>query len=241
MFFEARKLISADTRANAVLTIALLFCATTTCRADTPTDTPHIEFVHEFIRELGELESLRTRAAIDLKQKDTNVFMEGIHFSTLTQIALRTHISILGDMHFAPPFDQLVPQIIGYAKMKIGLHDRLIAISTEFISGPKPGADYGKLGAEMPQVRAQMESIDHSFLTMSSLVFAMLISDKPDSAGHMSRLTITKADRQNLLSQLHTAFGAKLDQKDPDDLVNAAWVLRAYLRKDKGFKCSDET
>jgi hypothetical protein len=240
MFFDARKPMRAHTRTTAFITTALLFCASTPGRA-AAMDTPHLEFVHEFIRELGELENLRTRAVIDLKQKDTNVLIDGINFSTRTQIALRTDISILSGMHFTAPFDQIVPVIIGYANMKIGLHDRLIAIATGVISGPKPEADYGKIIAEMPQIRAQLDSIDHSFLTMSPLVFTMLISDQPDSAGHMSRLAITKADRQNLLSQLHTAFGAKLDQKDPDDLVNAAWVLRGYLRKDKGFKCSDET
>jgi hypothetical protein len=204
-------------------------------------ETPHIQFVREYIRELGELEGFRTADKADSKQNGANSLSDSIHWSTRTQIALRTDISMLSGIHLAAPNDALVSQMIGLSQQKIALHDELIAIATEFMSGPKPGVDYGKLAAEAPKVRAQLEALDNIYVKMSVVVFATLIDEKPDKNGQMSRLTIAAAERQDLLEQLQSAFGSTLDQKNPDDLVNAAWVLRAYLRKDKGYKCTDET
>jgi len=87
------------------------------------TDTPHIAFVHEYIRELGEMEDLRAAAQVDLKRKDSNPVMEGIHYSTRVQLALRTSIGILSGMHIGPPIDFLVPQIIDFYKQKIEVHE----------------------------------------------------------------------------------------------------------------------
>jgi hypothetical protein len=67
----------------------------------------------------------------------------------------------------------------------------------------------------------------------------MLIADKPDNEGHMSRLRITRAERDELLRSLQIDFDGKMDQTDTDYIVGAATVLRNYLIK-KGYKCSDE-
>jgi len=202
--------------------------------------TSSLAFVKEYIRELTELEDLRVDAETALKQKDVNPLDEGIHTSTRIQLALRMDIGMLQGMHLGSRLDFVPAYIINLHKQKIDIHDRLIAISTEFMSGPKPGVDYGKLGAEMPKLRAILESIDESFLKLSAMVFMTLIDEKPDKNNHMSRLTITSAERQDLLDDLKTSFGSKLDQKEQKYLVGAADVLRLYLRKDKGYKCTDE-
>jgi hypothetical protein len=204
------------------------------------TETPHLAFVHEYIRELGEMEDIRAGAEVDLKRKDANPLTDGIHWSTRNQLALRMNVSILSGMHIDPPLDFLIPQIIAFYKQKLEIHERMTAISTEIMSGPKAGVDYGKMAAEMPKMRAILESIDESFIKLSAVVFATLIDNKPDKDGHMSRLSITTAERQGLLRQLKTTFGSKFDQKEQNDLVSAAEVLRSYLRKEKGYKSSDE-
>jgi hypothetical protein len=70
------------------------------------------------------------------------------------------------------------------------------------------------------------------------LVFATFIDEKPDSKNHASHLIITKAERAQLLKDLTTDFGSKLDQKGQNYTVGAASVLKAYLLKD--FKASDD-
>jgi len=67
----------------------------------------------------------------------------------------------------------------------------------------------------------------------------MLIADKPDAQGHMSRLRITRAERDRLVRFLQIDFGKKLDARDQNYIVSSASVLRDYLTK-KGYKCSDD-
>ncbi|MGH9693057.1 MAG: hypothetical protein ACRD5Z_02860 [Bryobacteraceae bacterium] len=200
-------------------------------------ETTHLSFVQEYIRELGELESVRTSADAELKHKDGRSPGNLIHISTRYQLALRTDVGILNKMRLDPPFESLVRQISDFDKQKIEIHARMIEIATEMLSGPKPDVDYGKMAAEMPQLRAVLESIDETFMKMSALVFATLIDKRPDKANHMSRLIITKAERQALIGSLNTWFGTKLDQKDQNYIVSAASVLRSYLRKH--YTCAD--
>ena len=71
------------------------------------------------------------------------------------------------------------------------------------------------------------------------MVFALLIADKPDNEGHMSRLRITRGERDELLRHLQLEFGAKMDSANQNYTVSSATVLRNYLSK-KGYKCSDD-
>jgi hypothetical protein len=120
-------------------------------------------------------------------------------------------------------------------------------ISSAFIGGQKDGVDYSKLAAEMPEIRGELDFIDHSLFEATPSVFATLIDMKADSKGkeksycgegHASHLIITKEEKAGLISKLNDSFGEKLDQKDQNYMVSAASVLKAYLNKD--FKCSDE-
>jgi hypothetical protein len=111
-------------------------------------------------------------------------------------------------------------------------------IGSAFIGAPKPGLDYGKLGAEMPKIRGQMDFIDHALFEASPSVFATLIDLKEDSKGHASHLIITKEEIARLVDTINTDFRTKMDAKIQNWNVSAASVLKAYLLKD--FKCSDE-
>ncbi len=112
-------------------------------------------------------------------------------------------------------------------------------MATTLLSGPKPGVDYGALTAEAPKITAGLEYIDRSLLQATPLIFATLIDNKPDKQGHMSRLSITRAERDKLVRDLQLGFGKKLDQDNQNLIVSSASVLRDYLAK-KGYKCSDE-
>jgi hypothetical protein len=201
-------------------------------------ETSHLVFVTEYIRELSELESIRDSGEQELKADSTNFSSSIIHSGTLFQLELGSQIRTLNGMSLKAPLDWLIPNLIGYDKEKLVIWRRMTEIGTAFMEGPKPGVDYSKLGAEMPQLRAGLEYIDKGLMQVSVGVFGALIDLKPDSKGHASHLIITKAERSNLVDRLNIAFGSKLDQKDQNLLVSAATVLRGYLLKD--FKCSDE-
>ncbi len=104
------------------------------------------------------------------------------------------------------------------------------AMSTAFLSGPKPGVDYDAMAADAPKITAMLEYIDRSLFQATPAIFAMLIDDKPDRQG-MGRLSITRAERDRLVRSLRISFGKKLDQHDQNLIVSSASVLRDYLAK----------
>jgi hypothetical protein len=85
-----------------------------------------------------------------------------------------------------------------------------------------------------------MQWIEHSLFQATPLIFAMLIADKPDSQGRMSRLRITRAERDHLLQSLLLSFGNKMEAAEQNYIVSSATVLRDYLSK-KGYRCSDDS
>jgi hypothetical protein len=204
-------------------------------------ETPHLEFVTEYIRELAEVERIRAAGEAENNQdkKDDKLpFASGIHTSTLFELELGSQVQMLKSMHLSKPFDFLIPNITAFYERKIVLWRRMREISSAFIGGPKDGVDYSKLAAEVPQIRGELEFIDKSLFEAAPGVFATLIDIKEDSKGHASHLIITKEQKATLISKLDDSFGVKMDQKDQNYTVSAASVLKAYLNKD--FKCSDE-
>jgi hypothetical protein len=153
------------------------------------------------------------------------------------QLELRTQINILKGMHLDPPFETIIPDLTVFYTRKVELYQRIIDISSAFIGGPKPGIDYGKLAAEMPQVSAKLDDIDHSLFEITPLIFFTLVDQKTDTQNHVSHLIITRVERAQLLSDITTDFGSKLDQKDPSLQVATAVVFKSTLLD---YKSSDD-
>jgi hypothetical protein len=204
-------------------------------------ETSHLEFVTEYIRELAAVERIRAAGEDENNQdkKDDKLpFAGAVHTSTLFDLELGSHVRMLKGMRLNTPFDELIPNIAEFYERKIVLWRRMREISSAFIGGPKEGVDYGKLAAEMPQIRGELDFIDQALFEVAPSVFATLIDMKADSKGHASHLIITKEEKATLISKLDDSFGAKLDQKNQNYTVSAASVLKGYLKKD--FRCSDE-
>jgi hypothetical protein len=226
----------------------LLFVAATSIAfgaADKIPETPHLAFVTEYIRELAAIEDIRAAGEQELKQGSQDLTSSDaiyryaawyIHNSMAMQLELKSQIHMLKAMRLAAPFEKLIPTITGFYELKIEAHQRLIDINSNFL---KPGVDYdGKLLAELPKIRAELEYVDNAILEVTPLVFATLIDQKPDSQNHASHLIISKAERAELVQSLTNCFGTKIDRKGQNFTVSTASVLKAYLLKD--FKSSDE-
>jgi len=206
--------------------------------AVSPADSPHLQLAQEYIRQLGELEDLRSEGEAELKDTKGSPFSSMIHYSTRVQIALQDDIAALKLLPLAPPSSDTVGLIQATHEQRSVIFGEMRKIAAKMMSGPEPGVNYGALAAQMPQLRAQLESIDESYVKLSVLIFGTLIDMKPDSAGHASHLIITRAQRQDLARQLRSSFGAKLRGQQQNGIVAAAGVLDDYLHK--GWKGSDE-
>jgi hypothetical protein len=198
-----------------------------------------LAFVTEYVRELSAIETIRDSSEDSLMQGSTSdKFWNTIYGCTRMQLELRLDVNILKKMRLYPPYEKLVPSTVLFYERKIELYQRLIDISNAFISGPKPGIDYDKLVAEQPQLTAQLDHIDNALLNAIPLIFGTLVDSKADSQNHCTHLLITRAERAQLLGEIDTDFGSKLDEKDKSFQVGAAVVLKAGLLKD--FKSADD-
>ena len=201
-------------------------------------ETPHLEFVTEYIRELAATQELRDTAESDLTQDTQAAFSNCIHLSTLMQLELESQVGQLKQMRLDDPFGKLISNIIQLYEDKIELWRQMTDICSAFVAGPKPNVDYGKLGADMPKLRAKLDFIDKGLFEATPVIFTTLIDMKPDSQGHASHLLITKAEREDLIKTIDTDFGSKLDDKNANFTISSAWVLKKGLQKD--FKSSDD-
>jgi hypothetical protein len=213
-------------------------CSPPPCRA---AETSHLQFITEYIRELGELERLRSVAFDELNADANNLnkMSSCVRSSTRFRLELQAQIAMMRGMKLSPPFEELPPTISEFNERRINLYDRMGENCATMLTGPKPKVDYGAVAAEAPKITAEIEYVDHSLFQATPLIFATLIDPVPDANNHMSKLIITKAERKRLLGDLNSHFGRKMDTDQQNWIVSSASVLKGYLLKD--YTASDET
>lgn len=220
--------------------VALSGCVMTSAMAaDAPASEPY-EFVSAYIRTLSNLESIRSDAERDLKSESDSQRMAGcIRNMESFQLELGPDISSLNEIHLTGAAKGIPQTVAGFFEFKRNAYRQMGDYCAQMVAGPKPGVDYATLAATVPKITALIEYIDKSIFDVSAMVFATLIRSTPDSQGHMSHLSITKAQMKSLARSIKLDFGAKLDQSKPNYIVSAAGIVYFYLTK-KGYKGSDE-
>src|SRR5277367_1807219 len=105
----------------------------TSPRPNNKPETPHLEFVTEYVRQLAAIEGIREAGETEQKADPQSVFTNAIHTGTLMQLELRTQIGQLKPMRLDDPFDELIPSIAECYKDKIELWQEMIDISSAFV------------------------------------------------------------------------------------------------------------
>jgi len=150
-------------------------------------ETPRLEFVKRFIHELSAIEDITDKSEKNLKHDTNAAFTNLIHSGTLFKLELGAEIRGLEGVQFNEPFDTLPSNLSNFYKNKYEMWDEMVEIARQSIGGPKPGVDYPKLGAEMPELRTKLEYLDESIFQeshSSNLVIAQNTaptSEKPAS------------------------------------------------------------
>ena len=199
-------------------------------------------FVKEYVRELTALESIRDSAEKELAQSAANPsarMSDCIRNGQRYQLELNLDISQLKQAKFAKPVDDVPSMVVQFYQQKLEQYRQMSEICSIIIAGPKPGVDYGQLAADMPKITANIEYLDHSLFELCPLVFAALIDQRPDKENHLSHLVISKAERDQLVRELDSSFGKKMDQDNQNWGVSAASVLKTYLTK-KDYMFADD-
>lgn len=205
-------------------------------------ETPPIEFVNAFVRTLGEVEEARAQATAELKNGgDTFAITGCVHSMEALDLALANGVNTIAVMKIRSDNKDIrdVPLTFAQQFKLLGEIYAAMGNTCSDLLAAKPGANYGALIAKFPKYRADAEFTWKTMLQGSPLVFMTLMAEKPDSEGHMSRLSITHKERDALVLDINRTFGRKLNQAHQDDVVSIASVIRGYLTK-KGYRCSDE-
>ena len=199
-------------------------------------ETPPYIIGSECIRQICEMREIQLIADAE-KAEGNNEFMDAIRNATRIKIALKTDILNLKQMKPTKTFKEALTLLAGLYQQKYKLYDQLIDISTQFLSGPKPGVDYGVLGAQVPQIRATLEDMDRTLFKTCPVILFLIVDQKPDSEGHVSHFTITREQRDSLVKELDDTFGEKLNEKNQSYNIATASVLKDGLN---ARLCSDD-
>jgi hypothetical protein len=142
-------------------------------------------------------------------------------------------------MRFNAPFETLVPSLRDLYAEEIRLHESLIDAATAFLSGPRPNVDYGKLAAQIPQLRAALDEADQTLLEdITPLICFLLVDSKTGLTNKADHLLITEAQRAQLLETLNLRFGSRLQGRNQNFRVTSARVIKDFLSKN--YKAADE-
>ena len=221
-----------------LVVILILFCLSFSSTG-VAQQTSNLAFAFEYIRQLADNEIYRELAAKEFEtEKGDDRFPAVIHGRTRMVLELTSQIRALKRMRLSKPFDYIPDFISTIYSRQIELYNAEIAAAEAFISGPKPGVDYGALVAQENKINAELDYVSKNLLLATGSVHDTLVDHKPDKNGRLSRLIITRAERDKLVQTLNMSFGKKLDEENQNWIVASASALRRNLLK--GWKCSDE-
>jgi len=200
-----------------------------------------MEFAKEYIREIGELNRLTDEARNDTTNKSPEVFTNFIYHSERIQHVLGTDINLLASMKLNGQLTDL-PSILSQSYIRKGetmsslsaISEDMISMSAQDPNSLKQVQDNLKL---MPKLRAQNDQVDEDIAKkVNILVFLSLVDPNGDGKGGTSKLVITRKDRIELIEQLKTEFGKKLeDKKDPHWYLFAGQMFYEALNTHLGF------
>jgi hypothetical protein len=193
------------------------------CQAGPVQNTSTYEFARAFVDQLVEThqgEELAAReiaAAEKAPEGGQQILLSAVRNCTRTKLKFNVMVGRVEQMHLADAnFDKLPPYLTQMYARKAELCDEIVRTAQTLLEGPKPGIDYGKLAGHMPEVTAEVEYVNESIFKATPMVALSLVSKKPDSKNHLSHLSITRKQAQELVNRLQSAFGKSLDAKDQD-------------------------
>jgi hypothetical protein len=216
------------------------------CQAEPVRATSSYEFARAFVDQLVEThqgEELAAReisAAQKAPDSGQQILLSAVRNCTRMKLKLNVMIRRVEQTHLADAnFDKLPPYLMQMYARKAELCDEIVQSAQTLLEGPKPGVDYGKLAGHMPEVTAQVEYVNEAIFKATPMVAMSFVSKKPDSKNHLSHLSITRRQAQELVGRLQSMFGKSLDAKDQNWTTSSASLLRMVLR-DKGYQFADD-
>jgi hypothetical protein len=240
----SRNSVSRDTRGLAPMTrkalwaVALCVAVLIVYPAFALTDAEkaaRVTFADEFIRELSSTQQTREdfikQHANDVSNAD--LMATTIRTATRASLELRTTINFLGTTQLDPEMDFVRTNLQELYGRKLAIQTEIITTAKIFytasISGPKPDVDYAAMATHMPELTAQNDQLDKIIFDATKIVALSLVDDKPNKAGTLDHLILTKSKRQTMLKSIEILFASTGNSKDQNYTTSAAWLLHDFL------------
>ena len=195
------------------------------------------QFVKEYVRELGSLEEIRARSEAEVKANPTD-FATCIRNNETWILELQADSRMMKQtrLMMGKDVNQVPNMIAAVYDQKAKLLGKISDICTLFLKGPAAGVDYGSLGAKVPKITAQIQFGDKTLFDGTGLVFGAIWSNRVDSHGHVSFLSITGRQRDDLLKELEIWFPQSKTKGNDGYAQSAAEIFRQKLKE---FRSSD--
>jgi hypothetical protein len=201
-------------------------------------ETPPLQFVTEYVRGFAAVEHIRLAEEREMQAPHQSMLATCIESGNRYRAELTQQIAHMRGMTVRPPSQALPAHLVELYGQKLALYDEIVTACTSLGSGADANVSSLEVMGAVLRYDAKVDAIDRSLFQTSTQVFYTLLSSTPGIPDKARRLTIALAEKQTLMRQIQLGFGAELEDEQQTYLVNAATVIRDYLR---AHKAADET
>ena len=193
-------------------------------------ETPPVQFVSEYLREFSAIEHIRLAEELELRAPHQSMLSTCVESGNRYRLEITRQMARMRGMSVPPPSQALPGRLVGLYDRKLGLYTEVIGACTALEAETNTNVSPLDIISAISQYNAKVDAIDRSLFETSTEAFATLLSTTLGPHNGSRRLRITVAEKQSLLRQIQSEFGAELDDDQQTYLVNAATVIRDALR-----------
>ena len=193
-------------------------------------ETPPVQFVSEYLREFSAIEHIRLAEELELQAPHQSVLTTCVESGNRYRLEITQQMTRMRGMSVSPPSQALPGRLVGLYDRKLGVYTEVIRVCTALVAGANTNVSTLEVMSAISQYNARVDAIDKSLFETSTEAFATLLDTTLGPHNRSRRLRITIAEKQSLLRQIQSEFGAELDDDQQTYLVNAATVIRDALR-----------
>jgi len=192
--------------------------------------TPPLQFVTEYIQDFGAIEHIRVAEERELQAPHQSMVATCIHSGNQYRSELTGQVARMRRVVGSASWRNLPGRLVDLYERKLALYTEIVKVCTALGAGAHPNVESMQVMAAIAQYNAKVDAIDESLFKTSTDTFNTLLGTTRDRRGKLPHLSITGKEKQRLLRQIQLEFGTELDDDQQTYLVNAATVIRDFLR-----------
>lgn len=187
-------------------------------------------FVDTYISQLALIEDLRAQFLQEPFNTTQEKIGSCIRQSTRFQMELNAAARQLRSFKLEP-LQKDTPDMVAFAfENKANLHGRMLKACTTAVTAASE-REVMAIAAEMPKIQAEMDYADKLIFNTAPLMTFALVDARPGPDGKMSRMVLTKTERDNMIKRLTTSF-KNINLDTPTYITASAKLLRQFLMQE---------